>query len=146
MDRELRVLEQDWWTPWDKNTHKPLWSPQCFIHLCTLSFLFFSPAETWLSSSQTGLDRLSRAQDAALCRSWPAASSHYHIHLFEDFSLKADKSSCHEHFSQGRISSCTQKIKGVFEFVWLRRLQTGLSAKRLVLTSKWLFAYRLPHF
>ena len=82
--------------PRDKNTRKPpdLFNVSFTFALC----LFFSPIETWSSRSQTGLDRLSRARDAALCRTRPAASSHYLIHLFEDFSLKGDKSSCHGHF------------------------------------------------
>lgn len=91
------------------------WSPQCFIQLCTLCFLL--PTEAWLSSSETGLDRLSRARDAAHCRSRPAASSHYlpDTSVWRLF-LKADKSSCRWHFSPGRVSFCTQKIKEDFGF------------------------------
>lgn len=100
--------------PRDKSTHKLL--DPLNVSFTSALRLFSPPIETWLSSSQTGLDRLSRARDAALCRSRPAASSHYQIHLFEDFSLKADKSGCHGHFSPGRVSFGTRKIMEDFGF------------------------------
>ena len=53
--------------PRDKNTSK---APDLLNVSFTFALrLFFSPIETWSSRSQTGLDRLSRARDAALCRS-----------------------------------------------------------------------------
>lgn len=70
-----------------------------------------------LSSSQTGLDRLSRARDAALCRSPTAANSHYQINLFEGFLLKADKSCYHAHPSLAKVWSWSiWNIVEIFRF------------------------------
>lgn len=89
--------------------------PQCFIPLCTV--LPFTPTETRLSSSQTGLGRLSRARDAALCRSPTAANSHYQINLFEGFLLKADKSCYHAHPSLAKVWSWSiWNIVEIFRF------------------------------
>lgn len=100
-------------------------------------FFHVSPVETWLSSSQTGLDRLSRAQDAALCRSRPSANSHYQIHPFEDFSLKADKSCCHGQFTWAVSHLRTYRVMEDFEL--------GSGAREWV-SSRTIFAFSLSRW